>query len=294
MRCSQLKRRCRSVEYTSFDIDPAAADRLEMTRTDEAPRRAFDSRSTNRLYNSMNVNASRFALTAAASLLVLGNAQAELKWEQTSIELHPAFADKQAVGHFKYQNVGKTPVRFKSVHSSCGCTTARTQQDEVAPGDKGEITATFNIGGRTGTQVKTISVETEDQPNPVTTLTLKTVIPEMLSISPTFIFWTGQEQAKPKVISVKAGKDFPAKNLTVKSANPEFAVQVDPAGTGEWKISVQPKQTDHVMATQLTIQPDVKDSPQFVAGASVTGTPAAPKVAPAAAKAVPTASPGSH
>src|SRR6266550_6860801 len=89
-------------------------------------------------------------------------AHAELKWEQTSVELHPAFSDKQAVAHFKYENVGKTPVHFESVKASCGCTTAQTQKDEVAPGEKGEITATFNIGGRVGQQIKTISVETDD------------------------------------------------------------------------------------------------------------------------------------
>jgi Protein of unknown function (DUF1573) len=242
----------------------------------------------------MNTKQVGFLAAVVLSISLVPYARAELKWEQTSIELHPAFGDKQAVGHFKYQNVGKEPVRFKSVHSSCGCTTAQTQKDQVLPGEKGEITATFNIGGRTGTQLKTIAVETEDQPNPATVLTLKTVIPEMLSISPTFVFWTGQEEAKPKVISVKAGKDFPAKNLTVTSANPEFAVHVDPAGAGEWKINVQPKQTDHPMATQLTIQSDVKDSPKFVAGASVTGGPSSTRIVPPAAKAAPTASPGSH
>src|SRR5205823_9929187 len=70
-------------------------------------------------------------------------ARAELKWEQTSVELHPGFSDKQSVAHFKYENVGKTPVHFRSVHASCGCTTAQTQKDEVPPGEKGEITATF-------------------------------------------------------------------------------------------------------------------------------------------------------
>src|SRR5207253_9916927 len=117
----------------------------------------------------------------ALSIIISLSARAELKWEQTSVELHPTPADKQAVGHFKYENVGKTPVHFKSVHSSCGCTTAQTQKDEVPPGEKGEITATFNIGGRIGTQVKTVSVETEDPSNqgkPVTVLTLKTVLPE--------------------------------------------------------------------------------------------------------------------
>ncbi len=109
-----------------------------------------------------------------------------------------------------------------------------------------------------------------------------------------FVFWTGQEQAKPKTISVKAAKDFPAKNLDVTSASPDFAVKVEPLGKGEWKINVQPKQTDHAMATQLTIQADVKDSPKFIANASVTGAPAPVRVAPAPAKAVPTASPGTH
>ena len=88
-----------------------------------------------------------FAFTL--SMMMCLGARAELKWEQTSIELHPAANDKQAIGHFKYENTGKTPVHFKSVHASCGCTTAQSQKEEVPPGDKGEITATFNIGDRT-------------------------------------------------------------------------------------------------------------------------------------------------
>ena len=231
----------------------------------------------------------------SVSILLLASARAELKWDQTSVELHPAIGDKEAVGHFKYQNVGKTPVRFKSVHSSCGCTAAQTQKDEVPPGEKGEITATFNLGGRTGTQVKTVTVETEDPANAVTVLTLKTVIPETLSITPTFVYWTGREEAKPKTISVRAGKDFPAKNLTVTSANPDFSVQVESVAAREWKINVQPKQTDHAMVTQLTIQPDApKDSPKFVANATVTGAPAPVRVAPAPAKVAATPSPGTH
>src|SRR3954453_7766370 len=104
-----------------------------------------------------------FAFTL--SIIMCLSARAQLKWEQTSVELHPAAADKQAIGHFKYENTGKTPVRFKSVHASCGCTTAQTQREEVPPGEKGEITATFNIGDRTGMQVKTVTVVTDD-PDP--------------------------------------------------------------------------------------------------------------------------------
>src|SRR6516225_10853030 len=133
-------------------------------------------------------------LAFTLSLIMCLGARAELKWEQTSVELHPAPADKQAIGHFKYQNTGKTPIHFKSVHASCGCTTAQTQKDEVPPGEKGEITATFNIGDRTGTQIKTVTVETDEPANPHTVLTLRTIIPQLLEVSPTFVFWKQGEK----------------------------------------------------------------------------------------------------
>ena len=49
-------------------------------------------------------------LAFTLSIITCLGARAELKWEQTSVDLHPSPTDKQAVGHFKYQNVGKTPV----------------------------------------------------------------------------------------------------------------------------------------------------------------------------------------
>ena len=73
-------------------------------------------------------------------IMCLG-ARAELKWEQTTVELHPAPNDKQAIGHFKYQNTGKTPVHFKSVHASCGCTTGRAVAATVLPGKSTVIEA---------------------------------------------------------------------------------------------------------------------------------------------------------
>src|SRR5947208_7032924 len=136
-----------------------------------------------------------FAVTL--SILLSANAGAELKWEQTAIELHPSATDKQAIAHFKYQNAGTQPVRFKSVHASCGCTTAQTQKDVVPPNEKGEITATFNIGDRTGTQIKTVTVETDEAANQKTVLTLKTVIPQQLEINPTFVFWKQGDKPDP-------------------------------------------------------------------------------------------------
>src|SRR5438309_5270911 len=209
----------------------------------------------------------------ALSIIISLSARAELKWEQTTIELHPTPVDKQAVGHFKYQNPGKTPVRFKSVHASCGCTTAQTQKDEVPPGGSGEITATFNIGDRTGTQVKTVTVETDEQANSKTVLTLRTIIPQQLEITPTFVFWKQGEKPDPKQITVKVGKEFTVNHIKVTSSSPDYQTKVKEAGKGEFKIDVQPKETNSLSASTLTIQPEASQK-VFYATARITNAPA--------------------
>ncbi len=211
-------------------------------------------------------------LAFTLSIIVCFGARAELKWDKTEVELHPTPADKQAVGHFTYQNAGKEPVHFKSVHASCGCTTAQTQKDQVPPGDKGEITATFTIGDRTGTQVKTVTVETDDPANPKTVLTLRTIIPQQLEITPTFVFWKQGEKPDPKTITVKVGKEFTVNHIKVTSSSPDFQTKVEEAGKGEFKIDVQPKETNNLVASTLTIQPE--DSQKvFYATARITNAP---------------------
>lgn len=212
-----------------------------------------------------------FAFTLSIALCL--TARAGLKWDQTAIELHPTATDKQAIGHFKYQNTGDKPVKFKSVRTSCGCTAAQSQKEEVPAGEKGEITATFNIGERTGTQIKTVTVETDDPANITTTLTLKAVIPQQLEITPTFVFWGQGEEPKPKTIVVRAAKDFPVKHLKVTSSSPDFQAKVEETGNGQFKIDVQPQETNKQTASTLTIQPE--DSQKiFYATARITNAPA--------------------
>src|SRR6476469_4142695 len=204
----------------------------------------------------MNTNFSRLIGVFALAALVQ-SAHAELKWEQTSVDLRPGFNDKQAVAHFKYENIGNTPVHFESVHASCGCTTAQTQNEQVAPGQKGEITATFNIGGRTGTQVKTVTVQTDDPEPSTVVLTLKAVITPLLELQPTLVYWQNGEEPKPKSITAKANKDAAVKKLDVASSTPDFTAKVD-AGSApnEFRISVQPRDTTKAVYATLTIKPD--------------------------------------
>ncbi len=183
------------------------------------------------------------ALCVGGLIMLTVAARADLKWEQSTVEVHPALGDKQAVAHFKYQNTGTAPIHFKSVKASCGCTTTQSQKEVVSPGEKGEIIASLNIGDRTGQQVKTVTVQTDD-PNPAQAtiiLTLKANIAQALEIKPAFVYWTSGEQPKPKKISLKAAKEFPAKDITVKSNSQNFESKVVPGKPGEWTIEVTPK-----------------------------------------------------
>lgn len=203
-------------------------------------------------------------------LLSVVTARAELKWEQLQIELHPAVGDKEAVGHFKYKNVGNAAVTIKSVHTSCGCTAAQSQKDPIAPGQTGEVTATFKIGDRTGTQVKGVTVETDDPAHPNVGLVLKTVIPQSFEVQPTLVFWKVGDEPKAKSVSAKTGKDFPVKEIKITPASSDFETQVTKVSAGEFKIDVRPRDTTRPTAAVFSIQGD-NSTKRFTFSARVAG-----------------------
>ena len=212
----------------------------------------------------------------AVFVSICSAAQAELAWEKTQIELNPKPGEGQVVGQFKYKNQGSKPIRIVSVKSSCGCTTAALKKADVAPGEDGDITATFTIGNRKGIQQKTVTVETDDS-RPPTILLLKAVIPELLSIQPVFVHWNGGEEAKPKIITVKAGKDAAIKTIEVVSSSPEFTTRVEPVSSGDFRIVVQPRQTSKAVFATLTIKPESSAGPTqaYYASARIISPPAA-------------------
>jgi Protein of unknown function (DUF1573) len=203
-------------------------------------------------------------------------ARAELTWEKTEIELHPAIGDETAVAHFKYQNKGDKQIAIKSVTTSCGCTAASAKQT-ADPGEKGEVTATFKIGDRVGLQTKAVNVVTDDPKVPTTQLMLKVAIPVVLDIQPNFVYWQSGEEAKAKTIVIKPGPDVSVKNLEVTSSSPDFVTKVESnADKKEFRINVEPKQTAQAAAATLTIKPALnKGEKIFSASARVMPAPGA-------------------
>jgi Protein of unknown function (DUF1573) len=203
------------------------------------------------------MNGKRFLFSSLCCFSIAASVHASLVFEKTELDLKPELGATQAVAVFKYENKGETPVHIKAVRPSCGCTTAALAKNDVAPGEKGEITATFDIGGRTGVQTKTVTVETDDVKAPQTVLTFKATIAQMLDLQPTFVFWQANEPAQPKTIIAKVAKEATVKKLEVVSSSGDFTAKVEPGKTaGEFRIQVQPKDTTKPLNATLTIKPD--------------------------------------
>ena len=97
----------------------------------------------------------------------------QLQWENHELTFNPAPTDKLVVAHYKFKNTGDAEAKITAINSSCDCATLATEKKNFAPGESGEITATFTMGVRIGQQLKWITVESNDPKNPKTTLRMK-------------------------------------------------------------------------------------------------------------------------
>ena len=217
----------------------------------------------------------RFSVIFSVLIFSVALARAELKWDGTTIETRPPFGAKQAVGHFQYKNVGPKTVRITMVHASCGCTATQLTKNLVEPGESGEITATFTIGDRTGTQLRDVTVQSTDPDHGLATtkLFLKTVIAPPIEIQPALVYWNTGEAPKPKIVMVNAAPGS-VKSIHVIVSDPAFRARFDSVGDGQFKITVQPVQTEKTARATIKIQ--AEGSPKvFSATAVVTGKAAA-------------------
>jgi hypothetical protein len=215
------------------------------------------------------MNGKRIWFLGVLCFATTATTQAALVFEKTELDLKPDMGAQTAVAVFKYENKGDAPVHIKAVKPSCGCTTAALAKNDVAPGEKGEISATFNIGDRTGLQVKTITVETDDAKAPQTVLTFRATINQLLEIQPNFLSWQAGEAAQPKTIVAKAAKGVTINKVDVTSSTGDFTAKVEPGPAGEFKIQVQPRLTTKPFNATLTIKPDVTPEKLYFAAARV-------------------------
>jgi hypothetical protein len=188
---------------------------------------------------------------------------AQLQWETRELEFSPSVDQTQVIAHFKFQNVGHSEIKITSVSTSCGCTTAALEKDTVAPGEKGEIAATFNFGKRVGflentiVEQKTIVVESTDLESPNTSLALKVHIPALAQVRPSSLQWALGESPSAQEINIKILNDLPMHAVSAISSDPRILARIEETvPSKEYRVVVEPKGTNEPVTAVLRIKTD--------------------------------------
>lgn len=102
------------------------------------------------------------------SLLVLMSttaiAQKGITFDKTVHNFGTLIEGDEAVARFTFTNTGTKPITLVNVHASCGCTTPKWTKTAVAPGEKGIVDAVYSSQGRAGNFNKTVTVNTDGDP----------------------------------------------------------------------------------------------------------------------------------
>lgn len=199
----------------------------------------------------------------ALLLLAAANAYGDISWETTQITQTADPLSESVSATFKFKNVGDFVITIKEIKPGCGCTTATLEKKTYAPGESGEITATLTIGNRQGLQSKAIRVTTDGGEAP-TVLTMKTLIPEILGIQPTFVFWQKGEAPAVKTINLNVGIDE-MHIIKAQSDNNNMTVQLDEIEPGKrYRISLFPASTNDLLKARITLVTDYpKNKPKI-------------------------------
>jgi len=159
--------------------------------------------------------------SSQALLLILASqfpvAAAMLKWDQTSIEREVPFDSSNINQSFFAKNEGNTPIFFKTVKTSCGCTVANIEKKTLAPGEVGEVAVKIDVTKVTGESVKLIVVETDEAGLGAYDLTVTIKRNSPYDAYPATLIWNKSEGLSEKSLVFKKRDSTPA-SVNIKRA----------------------------------------------------------------------------
>lgn len=79
---------------------------------------------------------------------------------------------ERVICYFDYTNGGDNELMITSVEATCGCTTPDWSHEPLGPGEKGSMKIIFDASGRSGTQIKVVTVMSNAS-NQVVRLTIR-------------------------------------------------------------------------------------------------------------------------
>ncbi|RMF81109.1 MAG: DUF1573 domain-containing protein [Nitrospirae bacterium] len=174
----------------------------------------------------------------------------------------------KVVHRFVVKNTGDATLEIHKVKTTCGCTVARDYPREIAPGESGELTVTFDTSHKRGRQVKGITLFTNAEPSPQYVLQVKGVVRELLALSPVVCnFGTvPQGQTAVRELTLTNNSDREVHLTVAEPADAHFKVSLDqaslaPGASAKVKIAFTATTERPVFANLAEIRTDLPRVP---------------------------------
>ena len=98
--------------------------------------------------------------------------QADILFDTLVHDFGTIIEGEMVVCYFDYENRGEGDLVIASVAATCGCTSPDWSKEPLKPGERGQIKVVFNTRGRSGSQLKGVTV-VSNSVTPNTKLTIK-------------------------------------------------------------------------------------------------------------------------
>ena len=207
------------------------------------------------------------------------------------------FGDKnnsESVEHnYVIRNTGNVSLEIQDVRASCGCTAVKPSQNVIPPGGEAFIAARLDLRGRTGMQIKTITVSCNDPATPQLVLQLKGNAIQPLRAEPASLFFGRVDPGAPRSreFTVISGIG-PVQIVETRTDNPGLVLRALPAGpdadgtSHRFELALDPALPEGNISGSAYVKTDKADQPEvsIPVAAYVVVPPAAAPAAPAPAQ----------
>ncbi|HVU17492.1 MAG TPA: DUF1573 domain-containing protein [Candidatus Didemnitutus sp.] len=182
------------------------------------------------------------ALLLAALAAIVPSARA-VEWDAVAREVKAAPFQTDVDLEFGFHNTGSHAVQIQAVRTGCHCVSARADRDSIEAGGRGRILAHFSVGDRVGLYERTITVTTDESPEPQY-LTVRIDIPEIATVTPRVVDWPIGGAADEKTVEIDAGPGLQVDFTEATATNNAFAITLQPVELGRrYRLVIKPRST---------------------------------------------------
>ena len=173
---------------------------------------------------------------------------AALTFEKELLEIHAPPDATAIVADFNFENKTDQPVTIAKVDKTCSCIGVLVADSKLiyAPGEKGQIRATFDMGNFSGVVNKTVVLyldkDVEGQPS--VTLTVEVHIPVLVELKEKTLKWLVDAAPDTQTIDVTMDYTKPIKITSHSCTSENFKIEVKTLEEGKhYQLRITPHDT---------------------------------------------------